>query len=135
MVMAMTKSQVLRSEEAGPSWPISKWWCGRKRSQRLRAIAPRAMPAQTTSTPGTAPNISLPYSMPGATREKEVAASITPAARPSIASSHLWGMFLKKMPGSAPRVVPRPASVAAITPYRNTQLTARLPRSTSQLSG
>jgi len=58
----------------------------------------------------------LPYSIPGTISEKEVAASITPAAPPSMVFKILSGTSLKNNAGSAPTPVAKPASVLAIIP-------------------
>jgi hypothetical protein len=54
--------------------------------------------------------------MPCTIRENEVAASMTPAAPPSIVLINLSGTFLKNRAGRAPTPVARPARVLAIKP-------------------
>ncbi|MNL19860.1 hypothetical protein D3C87_1410840 [compost metagenome] len=87
-VMARTNSQTrLIRCTSGPRLPLC--WCswGTKRSSPTISAAPSPIPNTTT----TAANIWLPVmdcaaSMPGRISEKELAASIIPAAKPSIMS-------------------------------------------------
>jgi hypothetical protein len=58
----------------------------------------------------------LPYSIPGTIREKEVAASMTPAAAPNIVLTSRGGICLKNKMGNAPTPVANPASRLAKTP-------------------
>ena len=79
-----------------------------KRSMRWMVIAPNERPKTATATP--------PISNAGIIRLNEVAASITPAEKPSITSRALSDTFLVKRTGKAPAPVASPARKLASAP-------------------
>gem|GEM_PF-2287529 len=108
IVMAMMNSHRRANLDEGPSGPETKWAWGVKRSMRWRVKAPIARPTTATHT--------LPSSMAGTMRLKEEAASITPAAKPSITSRRRSEIRLKNRTGTAPAPVARPAARLAVNP-------------------
>ena len=111
IVIASTKSQALRIVELGPSRPATAWKWGTVRSTMSSARAPAAIPRAVIQTPFSPPN-----SMAGMMRLKQVAASMTPAAKPSITFSTRRDTSLTASTGSAPTPVASPAAVLATMP-------------------
>lgn len=57
-----------------------------------------------------------PYSMAGMIKLKEVAANMTPAAKPNMVSNSRWDIFFEKNIGIAPNPVAHPAATLARKP-------------------
>ena len=85
MVTAIMKSQRRDNFEDGPSGPEMKCSCGANLSIMWIVAAPKAKPTDVIHTP--------PRSIAGTRRLNADAASMTPAAKPSIISCVLSEIF------------------------------------------
>ncbi|MCY1179469.1 hypothetical protein D9M73_198730 [compost metagenome] len=87
-VIASTNNQTRLSRSAwGPQGPVLSCSWGVKRSRPSISRTPRPMPTTTVkAAKGPVPVISRAAASPGRIRENELAASIIPAAKPSITS-------------------------------------------------
>ncbi|MNE17682.1 hypothetical protein D3C80_1106730 [compost metagenome] len=87
-VIASTNSHTrLMRSASGPHGPVLSCSCGVKRSRPSISSTPRPMPSTTVNAAaGPLPVISRAASRPGKISENELAASIMPAAKPSITS-------------------------------------------------
>lgn len=104
--MERTNKILFRREVFGPSFACSgnpKCKCGIIRSITRKNIPPSKKPTRA----GTKENFpkSLLISIAGARSDQKLAASITPAAKPSIILPHFLFKFLKKNTSEAPAAV------------------------------
>ena len=108
MVIAIMKSHRRDKFEEGPSGPAIKCSCGAYLSIKWIVPAPMAKPMAVTHTP--------PRFIAGTMRLNDEAASMTPAAKPSIMSRVLSDIFLINSTGNAPMPVANPARRLAMNP-------------------
>ncbi len=115
--MAKTNSQTREHcSWPGPQGPVLSCSCGVNWSSPSINSTPRVIPATTTAAAAKPlPVMSLAASSPGSSREKALAASIMPAAKPSMESSTRCGTARRKRAGRAPRAV---AAKPAAPPMR-----------------
>ena len=135
IVIAMMKSQTRRSEAAsGPSRPLLKCSCGIISFIMATAPMPIRIAAQTISA-GIAPSPYRPSaaSSAGMMREKNDAASITPAAKPREMSRHFRDGVLPRSTGVAPTAVMRPAARLPRNPSATGESAATCSNSTCRI--